>query len=178
MSKTNTNKAAKADDNKQELKSKSVYVRGAICDVMFGKRSFKKGGDKVDKYRISIKAEREDMDKLAEAAEPYYEDTDDKWLPKWLTDPEAREYLNLASNYDIPAGMRGADKTIEELGNLYQYVNEHGNVNGSKCVIMLTLKPGAVYPSSILLKEIQHKTMADMFADYDEDDEADELPFT
>ena len=178
MAKTNTNKAAKADDNKQELKSKSVYVRGAICDVMYGKRSFKKGGDKVDKYRISIKAEREDMDKLAEAAKPYYADTEEKFLPKWFIDPEAREYLNLASNYDIPAGRRGDDKTIEELGKLQEYVDDNGNINGSKCVIMLTLKPGAVYPSSILLKEIQHKSMADMFADYDEDDEAEELPFT
>lgn len=177
MSKAKTTKAAKADDSKQELKSKSIYVRGAICDVMYGKRRFKKGRDKEDKYRISIKAEREDMDKLAEAAEPYYEDTDDQFIPKWLTDPEAREYLNLASNYDIPAGMRGADKTIEDLGKLYEYVSDNGNVNGSKCVIMLTLKPGAIYPSSILLKEIQHKSIADMFAGYDEDDEAEELPF-
>lgn len=165
------------NNEKQELKNKNVYVRGVICDVMYGKRSFKKGGDKEDKYRISIKAEREDMDKLAELAEPYYEDVDSKWLPKWFTDPDSREYLNVASNYDIPAGQK-INGQIEELGKLQEYVNSNGNINGSKCVLMLTLKEGAIYPGSILLKEIQHKSLADMFADYDEDDDAEELPFT
>ena len=163
---------AKKANEKQENKSKNVYVRGVICDVMFGKRSFKKGGDKEDKYRISIKANADDMAALAEAAEPFYEDVEEKWLPKWFMDPKGQEFLNLASNYDIPCGQK-VNGQIEELGKLQEYVNNNGNINGSKCVVMLILKDGACYPGSILLKEIQHKTINDMFADFDED----ELPF-
>ena len=38
-------------DEKQELKSTNAYIRGVLVDVMYGKRTFKKGGDKEDKYR-------------------------------------------------------------------------------------------------------------------------------
>lgn len=165
--------AKKNEEVKQELKSTNAYVRGVIVDVMYGKRSFKKGGDKEDKFRISIKAEAADMEKLVEIAGPYYEEVEDKWIPKWFTDEDAREYLNVASNYDIPCGQRGADGTIEELGKLQEYVNTNGNINGTKCVLMLTIKEGAIYPGSILLKDIQHKSISDMFAGFDED----ELPF-
>lgn len=161
-------------EEKQELKSTNAYIRGVLVDVMYGKRTFKKGGDKEDKYRISIKAEAEDMNNLAKIAEPYYEEVEEKWLPKWFTDEDSREYLNVSSNYDIPCGQRNENGEIVDLGKLQEYVNTNGNINGTKCVLMLTIKEGAVYPGSILLKDIQHKSIADMFADFDED----ELPFT
>ena len=161
-------------EEKQELKSTNAYIRGVLVDVMYGKRTFKKGGDKEDKYRISIKAEAEDMKRLVKIAEPYYEEVEEKWLPKWFTDEDSREYLNVASNYDIPCGQRDENGKIVDLGKLQEYVNTNGNINGTKCILMLTIKEGAVYPGSILLKDIQHKSIADMFADFDED----ELPFT
>lgn len=153
----------------KELTSKSVYVRGILTDAMYGKRSFDKG---ADKYRISIKAVPEDMENLVEEAEPYYENVDEKWIPKWFTDEDSREYLNLSSNFDIKVGEKLADGTVVDLGHLMDYINESGNINGSKVVLMVTLKQGAIYPQSMLIKEKHQTTIADMFAAFE-----DELPF-
>ena len=113
------------------------------------------------------------MEALVDAAAPYYEDTDDQWIPKWFKDEDEREYLNLSSNYDIKAGYRNPETgKIEDIGNLIEYIDKNGNINGSKVVLMVTVKEGAVYPASILVKEFKHITIADMFADFDDD-----LPF-
>ena len=165
---------AKKNDNKNndnKLESKSVYVRGVLTDAFYGHKSFDKNGK--DKYRISIKAVPEDMEALVEAAAPYYEETDEKWLPKWFTDEDARDFLNLSSNYDIKAGYKNPETgKIDELGNLTDYISDNGNINGSKVVLMVTLKEGAIYPASILIKELKQVTIADMFNDFDDD-----LPF-
>lgn len=158
--------------NTEELKSTSVFIRGTLTDAMFGKRSFAKGSDSKEKYRISIKALPEDMEKLVEAAEPYYENTDDAWIPKWFKDENAREYLNVSSNYDIKAGLRAEDGTIQELGNLMDYIADNGNINGSKVVLMVILKEGAIYPQSLLIKELHQTTISDMFMEFE-----DELPW-
>lgn len=165
--------AKKTAEKKEELKAKSLYIRGTLVDAMYGARSFNKGKDAKEKYRISIKAVEEDMEKLVEEAEPYYENVDEKWLPKWYTDEDAREYLNLSSNYDIKAGLKTGPGNIEELGGLIDdYIGSNGNINGSKVIVLVTLKEGAIYPQSILIKELHKVTMADMFADF-----ADENPF-
>ena len=112
------------------------------------------------------------MEKLVEAAEPYYENTDDAWIPKWFKDEEAREYLNVSSNYDIKAGLKAEDGTIQELGNLMDYISDNGNINGSKVVLMVILKEGAIYPQSLLIKELHQTTISDMFMEFE-----DELPW-
>ena len=161
-------KNEKNNDNK--LESKSMYVRGILTDAFYGRKAFDKNGK--DKYRISIKAVPEDMEALVDAAGPYYEGTDEKWLPKWFTDEDAREFLNLASNFDIKAGYKNPETgKIEELGDLTDYIADHGNINGSKVVLMVTLKEGAIYPASILIKELKQTTIADMFDDFED------LPF-
>ena len=126
----------------------------------------------VEKYRLSIKVVPEDMAALIEKAAPYYEKTEEQWIPKWFKNESDREYLNFASNFDIKAGYKNAEGNIEELGNLVEYINKAGNINGSKVVVMVTIKEGAIYPASILIKEFKHTTIADMFSDFD-----DELPF-
>lgn len=168
MAKNSTN------DNKKQKDSASVYVRGTLTDAFYGAKDFKKGRQQAEKFRISIKAVPEDMKKLVETAAPFYKDTDEQWVPKWFKNEDEREYLNLSSNFDIKAGMRNAETgAIDELGDLIGgYIKEHGNINGSKVILMVTIKEGAVYPASILIKELKHTTIADMFADFD-----DELPF-
>ena len=165
--------AKKNEKEKAALESKTMYIRGILTDAMFGKKSFDKNGK--DKYRISIKAVPEDMEALVKAADPYYDDVEDKWLPKWFTDDDAREFLNLSSNFDIKIGMKNPETgKIEDLGSLMDYIANNGNLNGSKVVIMITLKEGAIYPVSMLIKELHKVTIADMFRDFEDDDE---LPF-
>lgn len=163
---------AKGKKEKKVLKSKSVYVSGILTDAFYGHKSFDINGK--DKFRISIKIVPEDMGRLIEEAKEYYEEVDKKWIPKWFTDKNAREYLNLSSNYDIKAGLKNAETgEIEELGYLIDYINVHGNINGSKVVLLLTLKEGAIYPASILIKELKQVTIADIFQFFDDS----EIPF-
>lgn len=167
---------AKAEEKEEKaLESKSLYLRGVITEAMFGKRDFKKGKDQADKYRISLKIEPEDMDALREAADPYYEECDEKWVPKWYSsdDPEDYEFLNLASNFDIKIGKKEDGKLVD-LGTMMQFIEKNGNINGSKAVVMVTLKKGAIYPQAILIKELHQTTIDDLFKDFED---GDELPF-
>lgn len=173
--KTTNKKAAKAEEEK--IESKSVYLRGVITEAMYGKRSFGKGSDSKDKYRISLKVEPKDMDKLIEEAGPFYEETDEKWIPKWYTDEDAREFLNLSSNFDIKIGKKTEDGQLEDLGKMMEYIEKNGNINGSEVVLMVTLKPGAIYPQAILIKKQHTQTIGEMFNGFMDVDGDEELPF-
>ena len=171
-----TKKAAAKQQEKKENESKSLYLRGILTEAMFGRREFKKGSDSKDKYRISLKIEPEDMEKLIEEAEPFYEDTDDAWIPKWFKDENAREFLNLSSNYDLKIGIK-EDGQLKDLGKMWDYIQDNGNINGSKVVILVTLKPGAIYPQAILIKELHQTNIEDLFNGFMETNGDDELPF-
>ena len=161
----------------EELKAKSVYVRGVISEAMYGKRSFGKGSDSKEKHRISLRVKPEDMDKLIEEAEPFYADTDDAWIPKWFKDEDAREYLNLSSNFDIKIGKKEDGKLVD-CGTMMSFIEENGNINGSEVVLMATLKPGAIYPEAILIKKLHTQTIGEMFNGFMDVSGDEELPFT
>lgn len=171
-----TKKVAAKQQEKKKNESKSLYLRGILTEAMFGRREFKKGSDSKDKYRIGLKIEPEDMKKLIEEAEPFYEDTDDAWIPKWFKDKNAREFLNLSSNYDLKIGVK-EDGQLKDLGTMWDYIQGNGNINGSKVVILVTLKPGAIYPQAILIKELHQTNIEDLFDGFMETDGDDELPF-
>ena len=171
--KTTNKKAAKAEE---KIESKSVYLRGVITEAMYGKRSFGKGSDSKDKYRISLKVVPDDMEKLIEEAEPFYEETEEKWVPKWYTDEDAREFLNLSSNFDIKIGKKTADG-VEDCGTMMEFIEKNGNINGSEVVLMVTLKPGAIYPQAILIKKLHTQTIREMFEGFMDVGEDEELPF-
>lgn len=171
-----TKKVAAKQQEKKENESKSLYLRGIITEALYGRREFKKGSDSKDKYRISLKIEPEDMEKLIEEAEPFYEDTEEKWLPKWYTDEDAREFLNLSSNFDLKIGIK-ENGQLKDLGTMWDYIQDNGNINGSKVVLLVTLKPGAIYPQAILIKELHQTNIEDLFNGFMETDGDDELPF-
>lgn len=172
MAAKTTKKTAKTETPE----SKSLYLRGIITEAMFGRREFKRGQDSKEKYRISLKIEPEDMDKLIEEAEPFYEETEDKWLPKWYTDEDAREFLNLSSNFDIKIGKKENGKLVD-CGTMMSFIEANGNINGSKVVLMVTLKPGAIYPQAILIKELHQTNIEDLFNGFMDVDGDDSLPF-
>lgn len=173
--KTTNKKAAKAEE---KTESKSVYLRGVITEAMYGKRSFHNGSDSTDKYRISLKVVPDDMAKLIDEAEPFYEDTDDRWIPKWYTDEDAREFINLSSKYDIKLGVKDEETgKLKDCGTMMQYINDNGNINGSEVVLMVVLKSGAIYPQAILIKKLHTQTIGEMFEGFMEVDGDEELPF-
>lgn len=150
----------------QEMETGKVYLAGTITTAMFGKRTFANGKkDKDEKYRISLKCTKEAVDKLKEAAEPYYVDTEDKWLPDWLTEetPEDGRYINLSSGFNFRVGeyINGA---IVDQGDLTEYLSDNGgNINGSKAVVLVNIKQGAIYPAALLIKELHKQDIGSMF---------------
>ena len=174
----NTKKSTQAQ---KEQENGKFYLAGTITTAMYGKRTFANGKkDKDDKYRISLKCTAEAIDKLKETAEPFYVDTEEKWLPEWLTNetPADGGYINLSSGFDIRVGeyVNGA---IADAGNLTDYLADHGgNINGSKAVVLVSIKPGAIYPAALLIKELHVMDIGSMFAGNDfENAFGEDLPF-
>ena len=177
--KNNSKKAAA-----QELEAGKIYLPGTITTAMYGKRTFSNGkSDKDSKYRLSLKVTAETMDKLKETAEPYYVDVEDKWLPEWLTSDTDKDggYINLSSNFDIRTGeyVNGA---IVDKGNMSEYVADNGgNINGSKAIVLVYIKQGAIYPGALLIKELHKVDIGSMFSTDNEDFKAvfdgEDLPF-
>lgn len=171
----NNKKNTKAAE-KSAPESKSLYLSGIITEAMYGRREFKRGSDSKDKYRISLKIEPADMEQLLAEAEPFYENTDEKWLPKWYTDEDAREYINLSSNFDIKIGKKENGALID-CGTMMSFIKANGNINGSKVVLMVTLKEGAIYPQAILIKELHQTNIEDLFEGFMDIDGDESLPF-
>lgn len=173
----------KTQEQKQdEQVSGKFYLSGVVTTAMYGKRSFTNGKkDKEDKYRISVKCTAESIGKLKEVAEPFYVDTEDKWLPDWMTKeaPEDGGYINLSSSFPFRVG-KYEGREIVDCGQFEDFLADNGgNINGSKVVVLITIKPGAIYPAALLIKELVVQDIGSMFEG--EDFEAafgDELPFT
>ena len=106
-----------------------------------------------------------------------------KWLPEWLTGDTDKDggYINLSSNYDIRTGeyVNGA---IVDKGGMSDYVADNGgNINGSKAVVLVIIKPGAIYPGALLIKELHKVDIGSMFnaddADFKAAFDGEDLPF-
>lgn len=160
--------AAQKNNKKQaqELETGKIYLPGTITTAMYGKRTFASGkSDKESKYRLSIKVTAETLDKLKETAEPYYEDVEEKWMPEWLTQDTDKDggYINLSSNFDIRTGEY-VNGEIVDKGNMSEYVADNGgNINGSKVVVLVYIKQGAIYPGALLIKELKKVDIGSMF---------------
>lgn len=175
MAKENT-KPAKAA-NKEQEESKMIYISGIVSLAMYGKRVFQNGkSDKEDKYRLSIKLDDGMLDKLREDCAPFYDGVDDSWRPKWLE--EDTEFLNLSSNYDIRIGVI-ENGHLADRGTMCDFIADNGSITGSKAVFGITVKPGALYPAAILIKELKIQSIDDFFNAKSEglEDFFDELPF-
>lgn len=182
MAGKNNTKKSTAEQAEQE--NGKVYLAGTITTAMYGKRTFANGkSDKDEKYRLSMKLTAESMDKLKKAAEPFYVDVEDKWMPDWLTEETDKDggYINLSSNYDIRTGEY-RDGQIVDVGYMSDYVADNGgNINGSKAVVLVIIKPGAIYPGALLIKELHKVDIESMFNPDNEDFKSvfdgDDLPF-
>lgn len=179
--KNTRNTAAK----KQEVKENgSAAIYGVVTLAMYGKRSFANGkSDKEDRYRISLKIDTKNLVKLREASAEFFEGVDETYIPKWFTEEYSDSddiFVNFSSAFDIPIGEYNKDSFVDK-GTMADYVADNGNINGSKVALMLTLKPGAIYPKAIIVKELHAQSLSDMFEQNKEEFEqmfdGEDLPF-
>ena len=71
-------------------------IYGTITSAFFGNTKFSKD----DMYRVSIKIDKANRDKLADACKEMYANSPDSFVPKWFKD-EKTEYINFKSKFDI-----------------------------------------------------------------------------
>lgn len=180
--KNSTKTDAKKEQN-QKPESEKYYLAGTVTTALYGKRTFANGkSDKEDKYRLSLKCTKKAIEGLKEAAEPFYVDVEDKWLPEWLTEETADDggYINLSSFYPFPVGEY-VNGEIQNRGMLQEFLTENGgNINGSEVVALVSIKPGAIYPAALLIKKLKKQDIGSMFKTDDNgfmEAFGEELPF-
>lgn len=177
-------KNTKTDAKKNQTpESEKCYLAGTVTTALYGKRQFANGkSDKEDKYRLSLKCTKKAIEKLKEAAEPFYVDTEDKWLPEWLTEETADDggFINLSSAYPFPVGEY-VNGEIQNRGMLQEFLAENGgNINGSEVVALVSIKPGAIYPAALVIKKLKKQDIGSMFKTDDEgfiEAFGEEMPF-
>ena len=166
---------------KTERPEKAFYnLVGTITTAMYGKRTFANGkSDKENKYRLSLKCSQQAIDGLKEAAEPFYEDVKEDYIPNWYKEDASADggYINLASGFDIRVGMY-EDGRIVDKGKMVDFINENGgNINGSKVVVSVTIKKGSIYPSTMIIKELKVQDISSMFNENELDSLFSSMPF-
>ena len=144
--------------------NETAKVRGILTGAMYGTSKF----DKDEKYHVSIKFDDGERDKLVAACNDIYKNAG-SFTPKWFKD-DTTEYVNFKSNYDIPCVYKDDDGNRHDAP-LSAILSEFGTISGSKVIIAVTLKEGAIYPKAIAFTELVKASIDDLF-------DEDELPFT
>lgn len=151
----------------------SHNVKGVITSFMFGKTQ----KDKNEKYRISLKVSKEELEKLREKAAPFFAETDKKWLPDWYTKDDA-EYINFKSIYPVQCGVRDEHNNVTPY-SMDDVLEKYGFVSGSVAMVSVTIKEDAIYPAAVLIVKLETKTISDYFEgeDFDFASMAEDNPF-
>lgn len=141
-------------------KAEKVVIYGTITSAFFGATKFSKD----DMYRVSLKIDGAEREKLVDATAEMYSGAPDSFIPKWFKDDKT-EYINFKSKFDI-ATIYDDDK---ECTSLDAFLKKYGNINGSKCGIAVKVGDGAVYPMAIKIYNFVNTDFSDLFDE--------ELPF-
>lgn len=140
------------------MEKSTIY--GTITSAFYGATKFSKD----DMYRVSIKIDKANRDKLANDCKEMYASAPDSFVPKWYKDENA-EYINFKSKFDIKTIYEG-DK---EVSSLDDFLRKYGNITGSKVGIAVKLAEGSIYPLAIKIYEFANTDFSDLFDE--------ELPF-
>lgn len=140
------------------MEKSTIY--GTITSAFYGATKFSKD----DMYRVSIKIDKANRDKLADDCKEMYASAPDSFIPKWYKDDKA-EYINFKSKFDIKTIYEG-DKEITSLDG---FLKKYGNITGSKVGIAVKLAEGSIYPLAIKIYQFANTDFSDLFDE--------ELPF-
>ena len=140
------------------MEKSTIY--GTITSAFYGATKFSKD----NMYRVSIKIDKANRDKLANDCKEMYASAPDSFIPKWYKYENA-EYINLKSKFDIKTIYEG-DKEVQSLGD---FLGKYGNITGSKVGIAVKLAEGSIYPFAIKIYEFASTDFSDLFDE--------ELPF-
>lgn len=131
----------------KEMKElKTLIIEGIIVSCRYGSTKF----DDTNKYRFAIKSDSIPYDDINA-----YDNVGAKLTPSWLKEKDG--YINLSSIYDVPV-MDTRAKKISFTNWMENY-----NTIGSKVMVKIKQKDGAIYPEAI--KVIEDGEERDPFKD-------------
>lgn len=144
------------------MKTQIIKVNGILIE---GRRSKKVFNGRENEFLWVSLAEVELSDENKKILKDAFKESGAKFTPEWVKNFDG--YVNTKSIYDINAvDVKGKKTTLETM------LTEHNDLIGSKVVLALSVKNGAVYPFALKFLEYgEEKDFADVF------EEDAEVPF-
>lgn len=106
-----------------------------------------KGTKQKEKLHISlaeVNLTDEQKDKLKEA----FKDSGKNFTPDWVLD--FKGYVNLATEFELPARLPEVDGKREEVESIEDAVSKGFNAIGADVRVSINVKTGALYPSAMI----------------------------
>lgn len=121
----------------KEMKElKTLLIEGVIVSCRYGSTKF----DDTNKYRFAIKSDSIPYDDIHA-----YDNVGAKLTPSWMKEKDG--YINLSSIYDVPV----MDTRLKKIS--FTDWMENYNTIGSKVLVKIKQKDGAIYPEAIKVLE-------------------------
>lgn len=121
----------------KEMKElKTLMIEGIIVSCRYGSTKF----DDTNKYRFAIKSDSIPYDDIHA-----YDNVGAKLTPSWLKEKDG--YINCSSIYDVPV----MDTRLKKIS--FTDWMENYNTIGSKVLVKIKQKDGAIYPEAIKVLE-------------------------
>ena len=121
----------------KEMKElKTLLIEGIIVSCRYGSTKF----DDTNKYRFAIKSDSIPYDDIHA-----YDNVGAKLTPSWMKEKDG--YINLSSIYDVPV----MDSRLKKIS--FTDWMENYNTIGSKVLVKIKQKDGAIYPEAIKVLE-------------------------
>lgn len=136
----------------KETKTNKIIINGVMTSAYYGKSKMETNSE--PKTRLAIHIDEEEWKRLKEFATPYYGNKD--LTPAWLDYDNYSDagdngvYVNLKSNYVIPTRYNKQNYP-DILTNDVEYSDR---LIGSVVKVAINFKPGAFYPSAIVITEL------------------------
>lgn len=121
----------------KEMKElKTLLIEGVIVSCRYGSTKF----DDTNKYRFAIKSDSIPYDDIHA-----YDNVGAKLTPSWMKEKDG--YINCSSIYDVPV----MDTRLKKIS--FTDWMENYNTIGSKVLVKIKQKDGAIYPEAIKVLE-------------------------
>lgn len=121
----------------KEMKElKTLLIEGIIVSCRYGSTKF----DDTNKYRFAVKSDSIPYDDIHA-----YDNVGAKLTPSWMKEKDG--YINLSSIYDVPV----MDVRLKKIS--FTDWMENYNTIGSKVLVKIKQKDGAIYPEAIKVLE-------------------------
>lgn len=121
----------------KEMKElKTLLIEGIIVSCRYGSTKY----DDTNKYRFAIKSDSIPYDDIHA-----YDNVGAKLTPSWMKEKDG--YINCSSIYDVPV----MDTRLKKIS--FTDWMENYNTIGSKVLVKIKQKDGAIYPEAIKVLE-------------------------